>query len=326
MVDGVVGGQRTASNLLIMAQQLQFTTLPDLFFAIHPQTPEEVEEVVETQASEFNKLVRATLKRKLFAYLTWRKETYKEIQNRKTFTLNYLRQHFNVIKMYTNWIKPYLKHIERLGGEISMVTSPELIAAFEGSLVEIEILAQKLPAGNTDVYACALLTFSYRTKPTMQFPGEGGYHRGPIHVGETKISWRGYTWTQAKVDNFIKMKEMEDIELLTSIDKSLKDAMEALGEDLMKYLREAQEIKPEEAEKPAKPPGMLDPFTAIGKGVIDLVGAFFPKRAAKAKKAVTPRAEIARLKTEQEAAKAEITKMLWTHYKNFKKAHKMVTW
>jgi len=47
LVDGVVGGQRTGSNLFIMQQQLQFTALPDLFFSIHPKKREDVDKVVD---------------------------------------------------------------------------------------------------------------------------------------------------------------------------------------------------------------------------------------------------------------------------------------
>ena len=111
MVDGVVGGQRTAANLFIMAQQLQFTTLPDLFFSIHPQIPDEIEKVVNQKASGFNQTVRIALMRKLELYLRWRDTTYKEMLVRRKFTIDYLRQHFSIIKMYMAWVKPYLKHI-----------------------------------------------------------------------------------------------------------------------------------------------------------------------------------------------------------------------
>ena len=41
-------------------------------------------------------------------------KTYKELQVRKNFNLGYLRQHYSVIRLYLNWLRPYLKNIQRL--------------------------------------------------------------------------------------------------------------------------------------------------------------------------------------------------------------------
>jgi len=206
LVDGVVGGQRTASNLFLMAQQVQFTVLPDLFFSIHPKTVAEVDKVVDEQAKEFNETVKNALRRKLVLYVGWKNSTFDEMKTRRKFTLDYLRQHYQVIKLYITWVKPYVKHIERLSGEQDLLNNPRLIAAFESSLVEIEILATTKEAGATD-YGVMLMTFEYHTKPSMQYPGDSGYHRGPIHVGTTKITWRTYSWNDEKIKNFIAMKK-----------------------------------------------------------------------------------------------------------------------
>jgi len=71
LVDGVVGGQRTGSNLFVMAQQLQFTALPDLFFRVHPQEVKDVDKIVADQAGEFNIPLRNLLGRKLVQYIAW---------------------------------------------------------------------------------------------------------------------------------------------------------------------------------------------------------------------------------------------------------------
>jgi len=232
LVDGVVGGQRTGSNLFVMAQQLQFTALPDLFFAVHPRKQDEVDKLVEDQAKEFNEPLRRLLKRKLAQYLAWKHSTFDEMRNRRKFTVDYLRQHYSVIRMYMTWVKPYIKHIERLSGEQDLLKNPRLIAAFESSLVEIEVLARNRPEGAKSKYVCILMTFEYHTKPSMQYPGDAGYHRGPIHVGSTRISWRSYSWDDQTIKNYIAMRNREDIELLASVDSSLKSAMDALGTGL----------------------------------------------------------------------------------------------
>lgn len=344
MVDGVVGGQRTSSNIFVMAQQLQFSALPDLFFNIHvtkqivsklkgkalkdvsdEDVRKLIDDFIEKQASGFNKELKNILKRKLYQYTVWRDETKVEIEQRRRFTIEYLAQHNEIIKMYMQWVKPYLKHIKKLGADVSKMGSADLIAAFEGSLVEIEVLGQKIPENNKDVYACILLTFQYRTRPQMQFSQEGGYHRGPLHQGETRIYWRAYAWDQSQIDNYIKMKDEEDYELISSIDGSLKAAMDALGDDMKKYLDEAREMRKtekKEEKKPPKLPGIMEPFTALGKGFADVVTTIVPK--SKGKESASEKG--AKKKAEFGKAAKEASSNLWQHYKNFKKAHRMLTW
>jgi hypothetical protein len=320
LVDGVVGGQRTGSNLFVMSQQLQFTALPDLFFRIHPQEVKEVDKLVEEQAGEFNIPLRNLLKRKLVQYIAWKNETYKEMKTRRQFTLDYLRQHYNVIRMYMSWVKPYIKHIERLSGEQDLLKNPRLIAAFESSLIEIEVLARHKPEKSKKTYSCILLTFEYHTKPSMQYPGDAGYHRGPIHVGSTRITWRSYAWDDKKIKNYIAMRNREDIELLTSIDESLKSAMKALGDDLEDYLREAgeklmEEKLPEKEKIELK--GLMEPFTSLGKGVLETFGAFVPEMPKK--KGKEPYEEIKEVESTSR-------KICWLHYNIFKKAHGLLAW
>ncbi len=332
MVDGVVGGQRTSSNIFVMAQQLQFASLPDIFFSI-PVTKAAVQleagkpiesvidKVVEQRAGGFNKELRNILKRKLYQFLIWKNETWKEIQTRKRFTLEYLKQHHAVIRMYMSWVKPYLAHIKKLGADLDKIKEPELIAAFEGALIEIEILAQKLPGPKKDVYSCLLATLQYRTRPQMAFAQEGGFHRGPLHQGETKLFLRAYAWTQKEIDNFIKMKEDEDFALISSIDSSLKAAMDALGDDLKNYLAEAEGLhKKKEEAKPVKQPGLFEPFAQIGKGFAETFTAVLPK---KGKKKGPSEKEI---EEERPGAKKRAVGDCWATYKIFKKAHRLLTW
>ncbi len=323
MVDGVVGGQKVGGNIYTMAQQLQFVALPDLFFSIHPTSTDDIKLAVETQAKEFNIQVRNALIKKLYSYTTWKKSTYLEMTARRKFTLNYLRQHFNIIKMYMNWVKPYLKHIEKLQSETSKIDSPALISAFESSLVDIEVLGRHMTEHNKQVFSCILLTFEYRTKPQMQFTSDA-YHRGPVHVGETKIFWRQYAWTEEQAQNYIKMRDFSDLELLANIDKSLKDAMEALGDDLYNYLKEAKEkIEPsKEDEKPKKKKmDIFEPFTSLGKGVKEVFGSLTPGNLITSKKS-----KVADLTEERIRAEKRVKLYGWLTYKFFKKAHGMVTW
>lgn len=326
LVDGVVQGQRTAANLFSMAQQLQFTSLPTLFFNRHPKKAGDISAMIEPEG--YNRDLKNVLVRKLGQYVAWRDATFLEFKNRRAFTLKYTAQHYHVIRMYIQWIKPYLRHIERLTSSTANLGRAEIVSSFEGSMIELEFLAQKLASpANKQVFSCVLVSFEYRTKPELSFAKEGGYHRGPIHVGQTTITWRSYAWTQRQIDDFIKMKEDADLELLGSIDSSLKDAMDALGDDLRKYLkecevelREKKEGKPE--EKKPEGPSIWGPFGEIGKGFRDLASAFLPV----AKKGGVGGKEEAPPKSEFDSAGGAAKFFTWQNYKLFKKAHGMLTW
>jgi len=321
MVDGVVQGQRVAANVFQMAQQLQFTSMPDFFFSIHPQKQEQIGQMVDSIDTTAS--VKSVLKRKFQDFVIWKESNYKELQVRKNFELRYLRQHYNIINMYMQWVKPYMKHIAKLRGDINKTDDAGLISAFEGSMIEIEILAQRLEEGNNSIYTCVLETYEYRTKPSLSFTQEAGFHRGPIHMGELKLTLRSYAWSKDKIEAYKRMKQKEDFELFEQIDSSVKATMEAIREDLDKFLKQAGELT--ETKKEEKPKGkkqsILDPFTSVGKGFTDFVGVFAPKAMAPSEKAKKEKEE-----KETGKAKGAAKTSLWLEYKIFKKAHLILTW
>ncbi len=321
-VDFAEGGAKNPSSVYGLARELQFTTLPDLFFSVHPRTEEEVGKLVDDLKDSFNRKVLEVLVRKLYQYLKWRKATHKEIQNRWNHTIKYLRQHYDVIQLYMNWIKPYLKQIKRLTMDQRKLETPELIAAFEGSVVEIELVARTLPEGNKDYYTVIIFHMLYRTSPTMPFSQD--YQRGPLHMGKVDMFWRCYVWDEKSIERFKKLKNLEDLDLLSTVDVSIAESMETLGDDLKRYLTEAGETFPgdEVEEKPKKPSmlkGIIEPFASVANGVKDIresVGNLFK----------TSRKEDIAAKTEKARALGATKALCWLHYRNFKKAHGLVTW
>lgn len=331
-VDMAEGGPKNAGSVFGLAQQLQYTTLPDLFFSIHPGTDKEVAEYVDNL--EFNDQLKWVLKRKLITYLKWKGNTYREHLNRKMHTVRYLRQHYMSIKTYIAWIKPYLRNVSRMQNDYSKNDTAELVSAFENSMLEVEFIAKHLPEGNEDVYACISAHFNYRTMPQMNYQAEG-YQRAPLHVGEVKIQLRGYAWTQDQINEYKAMRSMEDLELAASVEKSLMDAMDALGEDLERYLLEAEESleatkkKKGKSDSGAERPRNTDPFMA-------LFGAFsspFKSNRPKSKKGKSAAAVAAEAKATEKRRAAERQRAqgfypirMWLTYKNFKKSHRLFTW
>jgi hypothetical protein len=320
-VDLVEQGAKNPASVYGMAREVQFTTLPDLFFSTHPQKQEDVDVVVENERGAFNRKVREVLKRKLRTFLAWKEHTFEEMKNRKKFTLKFLRQHYEVIKMYIHWIKPYLRNIQRLQLDQSKSETPDLIVAFESSMIEVELLATK-PASR-GYHQCLLLNYLFRTRPEMNYSQE--YQRGPIHLGRVEIDFRVYAWNDKEIQNYKRMREHEDFQLLGIIDGSVKAAMESLGDELMRYLREAGEnVMPTSEKQSPKTSSVISPYTSIFKGFTEMFGISGKQRPAAPKKPSKNdafQASLARDNAESAAKSAS-----WQIYHHFKKQHNMLNW
>lgn len=323
-VDLVEQGAKNPASVYGMAREVQFTTLPDLFFSTHPKKQEDTDDVVERERGAFNRKVREVLKRKLRTFLAWKEHTFEEMKNRRVFTLKFLRQHYDVIKMYMQWVRPYLRNIQRLQLDLSKTETPDLLVAFESSMMEVELLARKPGAkvGDKSLNQCLLLSYLFRTRPEMNYMQE--YQKGPLHLGRVEIDFRTYAWTDEEVENYKRMREQEDFQLLGIIDSSLKAAMESLGDELMRYLKEAgeefgQKVQKKEEQKTSS---FISPYTSIFKGFSEM----FKPKAKQARPKKPSKGDAFKLTLATRETENNIKAATWTIYHHFKKHHSMLNW
>ncbi|MBI5389477.1 hypothetical protein HZB01_03800 [Candidatus Woesearchaeota archaeon] len=321
-IDLVEQGSKNPSSVYGMAREMYFVALPDLFFKVHPQTAQEVE--VQVNALNANLKLKEVLKRKLRTFIEWKHFTYKELKSKRNFTLKYLRQHYEIITMYMHWVKPYLKNIQHLQLHQRMASSPDLIAAFEGSIIELEVLAVTQPEHNKDMFACVLCNWVYRSRPAMSFHQEG-YQRGPIHVGRVEFNVRAYAWDESKIKKYMQMREDENIELLGLVDDAVKSSMEELGDEIKKYIKEAGDVFENEESKEQhhsahSPVVELHPFSALLHGAHDIFGSMTRKKTKQ-----KAQDEI-RKEREGKIAGSDAAKYAYLVYKDYKKFHGMMTW
>lgn len=220
------------------------------------------------------------------------------------------------------WVKPYLKNIQRLQMDQTKMKTPDLLVAFETSIIEVEILAKKpktvkLTKSTKTLNQVILLHFLFRTRPEMTYQQEG-YQRGPLHVGRVITTYRAYVWDDKQIENYKKMREIEDFKLLGLVDASVKAAMEALGDELMKYLAEAgEEILPK--EKVPHPPKLS--YSSIFSGFRSI----FQKMPTIAPKKLT-KTDAMLISSAKSDAVADVKKSMWGIYHHFKKHHAMLNW
>ncbi|MFH1053683.1 MAG: hypothetical protein V1740_04690 [Candidatus Woesearchaeota archaeon] len=323
-IDMVEGGAKNPSSVYGMAREVQFTTLPDLFFMTNVIRSEEIPGVINEL--KFNRKVREVLRRKLYGFMKWKEMTEKELATRRKFTLQYLRQHFDVILMYMNWVKPYLKNIKRMQMDERKSDMPDIVSAFEGAMIETEFLALSKPKGNKTYYSVVDIHILYRIRPTLSYNQEH-YQRGPIHVGRAEISFRSYAWTDKQIESYRKYRDDEVYDLIGMIDKNIKDAMDYLGDELKGYLAQAGEPsyfdkKFSQPEKPKKKPSE---FGSIFSGFSELFGSLIPVKSEK-RPEKTSRKEAYKQGKEKGTADKWARQAMWYTYKNYKKAHRLVTW
>jgi len=332
------GGQTNVSSVYGLAQQLGYASLPDLFFNTHVYDTDTVEKTVENL--NFNKNLKAVLKRKLYQFVTWKNKTDHELEQRRRFTLKYLRQHWDVIEMYMNWIKPYLRHIARLQMNEDQLGEPDLIGAFEQSYIETEVLLAR-PGKKKTMFEVCLLSIDFRTRPQMSYSQEYS-HRGPLHTGRAEINIRGYLWSKDCIDAYLRYRKEEDLYMLGVVDRSVQAAMESLGEELEQYLAEAGEPKykdrieaeQKELEKnmkkyggiPNPAMGVLEPFTGIFKGFGEIFQMGGWNLGTRREKKSSPKKFVFSKEPRYGDKMGGLSHSLYQGQKNFKKKHDMLSW
>jgi hypothetical protein len=332
------GGQTKPSSVYGLAQNLGYVTLPDFFFNTHVYKKDDIDGFVDSLPTNNN--MKNVLRRKLLEFVIWREHIEKELRNRRKFSLHYLRQHWGVIKMYMGWMKPYLRNIKRLSMNEQQIMGTDVISAFETAALEIEILAYD---STKDVSPCILANFKYSVKPSLSYQQPESYQRGAIHVGKVEISLRSYGWNKQEIEAYKRYREKEEMELLGVIDASFKAALDALSEDLDKYLAESGEeefkkkLEEQEEDKKDKRTALqkwlgvrvvqkgekpqnesvAEPFTAIFSGFGEILGSFMPSVSAPTGKSSSSGAN---------SAANEASSKMWLLLKNYKKSHQMLTW
>jgi len=322
-VDLVEGGPESATSVLGLARKAQFVIIPDLFFKIQLKDETEVDEAIKKLKGEgINARVRDVLRRKLSQYYRWKKRTEEELTVRKNLLMKYLKQQYNTIKMYSKWVKPYLRNIQKL--QMSGEDSPDLVTAFDTSQIELEIIATKKDYQlETDLglverkfknsIPCIRITFKFVTIPELAFYKE--YQRGAIHVGRTEIKIEGFVVTPKELEAYKKKKEKEDFEILSTIDESLG----SIYEDINHYLKQLEEKEKPKEEK--KEEGLLEPF----KGIVDGLKDMFTFSETKKEEDEGPKLTTYEKKLENKAAE-NVKTHVYILYDIYKKVHGMLSW
>lgn len=268
-------------NQLTASGKLEFVTLRDAF--LQAKSVEDVENL------DLNKRVKRIVKARIEEYKKWRKRYETDLRQRRKIEKSYLKAQVRALKEYTKWAKPYLIAAQKLrlsrgeGTEMGGYKDPHLVEFFDTATISVSVRATKkqklkkhfseLQVGRmkrikdlkNPVYRCIELDFVFGSKPVMVSKEGGANYR---HMGQIMVKIKGYAFTKAELEKIRKLEEKENLELVEAVEEMTTGSLEAVSEDLEKYLSEEEE----EEETPSI--NLLGPLEDIKKGAEDLLKPF----------------------------------------------------
>lgn len=249
----------------MMASQGGFTTVRELFMIANTL------EDIETMAKEgtMNDQVKRILLPRVGEYLKWVDFSEQELRKRYSVEKSYLRSQVEMLKLYTSWIKPYLKAAGQL--ELNgFDKNPALVNAFSTSMLEMTLFGKKqqdgMPEGisssyklKRDYFAVYVVNLTFRG-PSAQRTQSGDY--AYMKGGRLEMTFDCYALNSEELALVKRQLEKENLDLgLSFFAKETGASLDTLKKDISHFLDDDKEKK--EEEKKAKNEDDVNPFSAL---------------------------------------------------------------
>jgi hypothetical protein len=248
--------------------QAGFQTLIDAFLIVKDEK--------DVDRLDLNDRVKRILKSRISEFNIWLQESEKELRKRYELEKTYLRSQVNSLKLYSRWVRPYLKAAAELEAK-EKEREPALIKTFNTILLELTLLgknkldiADEAAKGNLpedfakpkflnkikrNYYICILVDFIFRGIP-QRIAQQAHY----VFGGRAEVTFKAYALNDDelnKLDEQLKKSEISDV--LSLIEGATTASLGQLEEEINFFLEEKE-------EKEEKPKEESNPFLAlIGK-------------------------------------------------------------
>ncbi|MEM2874338.1 MAG: hypothetical protein QW063_02760 [Candidatus Nanoarchaeia archaeon] len=276
-----VDKQKGNAAIDILTTQLGFITLRDAFMIVPVQDwyvpdagPKKIEEIKDkadkcVKAMDLTDVVKRVLAPRIKEFIDWLYLSEKELRNRRAVEKAYLKAQVTSLKLYTRWARPYLIATQKL--------LPAEYHELQEKHKELGLGPEAIP---TPFHALWIYLELFGDKSVkLEVTKMPGYVRQeikldnederPLHAIEVRLAFRatpigivgarqerGYGFTGRTVLMFVSyvlkkkhlkmLEDWKDDEVLNYIDVMTTETLEAMHEDLHKYLEEEPEIE----EKP----------------------------------------------------------------------------
>lgn len=310
--------KRGNGSINMLTAQLDFITLRDAF--MRAKNPDGVEKL------DLNERVKRILKPRLAEFLDWIERSERELRSRYDLQKVYLKSQVSSIKLYTRWVKPYLRAAEELMMQKREMSKAELVTAFDTIVLELSLFGKSkidiknvrkaIDAGNLpesfyntklrqNYYSCIFVDFSFRGLPRIASRGESTHY---VHGGRAHLNFKAYTLNDDELSLLKKEIDKEEIyDGLRLVEGITSDSLIPIHDDLMKYIE--KEKKKEEMPK---------------KGFMEWLLGIKPKEAEEAKPKIRAETFIEK-QIRKIIAEIDAKNSVYKLYDIYKKAHGMPT-
>jgi len=237
--------------------QAGFQTLLDAFLA--------AKDAKDADKIDLNDRVKRILKPRLLEFNIWQKESESELRKRYELEKTYLKSQVNSLKLYSRWVRPYLKAASDLE-QNEKSRDPALVKTFNTIVLELTLLGKSkmdiadealkgnLPAefakekflkGRRNYYSCILVDFMFRGIP-QRVNQQGHFAFG----GRAEVTFKAYALNEdelAKFEEEFKKSELDDV--LALIEGSTTESLGQLQEEINSFLEEKSSTDKKEKSK-----------------------------------------------------------------------------
>ena len=327
--------KKGAAAINALVQNLNFVLLRDAFVALTVPGGENLEKLKKEMEKKVDDMditdvTKRILRPRIAEYIEWRAISEKELRKRFGVEKAYLKSQIAAIKLYTRWARPYLIGTQRLiptellelsGGryaETARTMAAESATPFDVMHIYLELLGRKQveKAGKQDVqiehdenkvYSVIELRFAFRS-------AGGAIERGHYTPrGKSVVKFVSYVMSKKQLDELEKKK---DDEVLKFIETMTKETLDAMADDLKKYLEGDKGEKKKKEEIPFVTPAV--DFANYVKRFSEHLTKIAPLKG--------PKREAWKVALLRAATKKKAKDDNWKLYELYKKAHKMTTW
>jgi hypothetical protein len=215
---------------------------------------------------DLNERVKNILKQKIAEFNIWKELSEKELTKRFEIETSYLRTQVQTLKLYTSWVRPYLKNAEKLR-QRGFDRDPSLVSAFSTTMFELTFLAKRKVKLDKpfrdyklkrDYNSCILVSMIYRGKYSQRISQKGDMAYG--FGGRVDISFDSYSLNSEELELFKKLREKQELkEGFSFVQEETDKSLAQLQEDLDHFLKE----KKIEDKKEKKNEEDINPFGAL---------------------------------------------------------------
>lgn len=277
-------------SINLLAQDLSFVTLRDAFFVIneinmYKETDDaKIQEEIlkEVERLDLNDRVKNILRRKLYEYMQWKVLSEKEIKNRFNVERAYLKSQYGTLKLYSSWVKPYLVAAQKL--KMTEFNTPDIVAAFSNMEMHLNLIGKKqVPIPKSKLHPSykfiesklkkyfyvLMVEMKFRSLPTA-VQGQGGRHY--IHGGKTEIKFKSFVFTEEEIKAIDEMEIYEDLNL---VEEWVGASIDAVKEDLDRFLKDEKPSEKKEEKKEKKKHKFLEGFDNPFEGIFPGTGSLY---------------------------------------------------